>query len=460
MINEVIRNYEVSLWTLQDEFISVLKWSDVEYMSGNDIYKPTNISLNQKGTIQDPDFTLINDGTQEFKFSIPMYIYDCGQLQENPVWYNTRNGNLIVNLRKIKVIFNKNTEFKEIFEFLITKITEEHEKDCLMCKVECEGLAFHELGKIGYTYSLSSADADYDRKTWCEKGYYESRNKIHIASEPIYNINYWCEKIGLDYQPQSGGQPDLASIDPRRWYFRIDMDWSSFQAANINRNSHTVYEEEFVGEWQLEGEQLVPKVIENAKEKERIIEVNESNIYNITQTIAETFQVYCRYEYGHDENQHIISRTVVFFNNYLHEDHIFSITYPYNSRKITRELDSTNIITQLYVKSVENSSTLLGEDNIRYCTANKTQEDYVFNFDYLRETNAITDEQYEAFKKYEVELYRVNTALYPIENKLVIYETQKTELEAKKTIYENSVALDKEQKEANEELALSLTTAS
>jgi hypothetical protein len=30
MITEEIRSYEVSLWTLQDDFITVLKWSDVE----------------------------------------------------------------------------------------------------------------------------------------------------------------------------------------------------------------------------------------------------------------------------------------------------------------------------------------------------------------------------------------------------------------------------------------------
>lgn len=158
---------------------------------------------------------------------------------ENPIWYNTRNGNLMMNLRKIKVTFNKENysvlsgeatarkkelydlinsltatardyifelmstyrltveselnivttavdaytdvikenrdnivrllretyapdRTKKVFEFLITKITEEHESDHLMCNVECEGLAFHELGKIGYRYDLSQANVEYD----------------------------------------------------------------------------------------------------------------------------------------------------------------------------------------------------------------------------------------------------------------------------------------------------------
>jgi len=48
-----------------------------------------------------------------------------------------------------------------------------------------------------------------------------------------------------------------------------------------------------------------------------------------------------------------------------------SLTYPYSSSKITREIDSKDIVTKLYVRSMEDSTTLLGEANIRYCEANK-----------------------------------------------------------------------------------------
>jgi hypothetical protein len=91
-VEEEVRSYEVSIWTLQDEFLTVLKWSDIE----------------QKGRIEHPKMVLADDGTQSFDFSIPMY-YDDGKGTKipNPIWYNTRNGNLIENFRKIKVIFNK-----------------------------------------------------------------------------------------------------------------------------------------------------------------------------------------------------------------------------------------------------------------------------------------------------------------------------------------------------------------
>ena len=85
-------NYEISIWTLQDSFITVLK----------------NSNLEQEGWLQDGSIEINVDGTQNLSFSIPMYIYQDGIQQENPIWYNTTNGNLIANMRKIKVIINKN----------------------------------------------------------------------------------------------------------------------------------------------------------------------------------------------------------------------------------------------------------------------------------------------------------------------------------------------------------------
>ena len=109
MINKKnIRNYEVSIWTLQDSFISVLK--------------PFN--LESKGMIQEAKIELKDDGDSTFSFKIPMYIREninideephfknFSKLKENPIWYNVRNGNIITNMRKIKVIFNKNIKNK------------------------------------------------------------------------------------------------------------------------------------------------------------------------------------------------------------------------------------------------------------------------------------------------------------------------------------------------------------
>ena len=326
MIQKQLRSYEVSVWSLQDDFISVLKSADIEH----------------KGQVQEPELKLSVDGTQEFSFSIPMYLHNGKELVENPTWYDYKNGVIITNARKIKVIINKATEDEEIFEFLITKVTEKHDKAELYCEVECEGLAFQELGKTGYKISLKSDDFYNDDLEWFENGADET-TRLRAT------LQYWCDKF-LDPYPS-----DTVLIDPHIWYYTIEMDWSSYtQLANDGsiqkRDSDKVYEDEYVSSWQPDSndEYLVPKASECYKEKERLVDFEESNKYNLTQDLAETFEVYCKYVYEHDEHYHIIGRKIVFYNSFIEEGKgPIDITYKYNATSISREMDSTELITKI-----------------------------------------------------------------------------------------------------------------
>jgi len=55
------------------------------------------------------------------------------------------------------------------------------------------------------------------------------------------------------------------------------MNWNS--VGGVKRSKNIVYEEPFVSEW---NDDLSPSKVEQLYEKERTIEVHESNIYNIT----------------------------------------------------------------------------------------------------------------------------------------------------------------------------------
>lgn len=420
---EEIRSYEVSLWTLQDTFITVLKWSDVE----------------QVGRIQDPKMTLSTDGTQNFEFSIPMYIYQDGELIENPNWYTIHDGNLLAATRKVKVIFNKGTSDEAVFEFIILDVNEVHDNDILTCEVKCEGLAFHELGKIGYNYSLSQDTFYLDYKEWAEG---DNRGS---TPEPIQNIDYWCKKINLKPLPDS-------NINPRQWYYKVDMAYANTNSAN------KIYEESFVSSWKVENGELVADKVENAREKARPISAEQSNIYNITQQLAETFQVFCRYEYGYDENYHIISRTVVFYNSFLMEqDGISSITYPYNSAHISRNKDATNLTTKLYVLNLDDESAFDGVRSIMNVDANKTRENYILNFDYMKEIGNVDQEQYDAIKAYEKKWRDLNIELARLQGNLAAYQQQKPELEGKLASCRKSIEVAEEQMNQNRQLQQELS---
>ena len=415
-----IRSYEVSLWTLQDSFITVLKWSDVE----------------QKGRIEHPKMVLKTDGTQNFSFSVPMFYYKDGKKVENANWYSVRNGNNFTSMRKIKVIFNKHTDYEGVFEFIIINLTESHEGDIATCEVECEGLAFHELGKIGYNLVLSQDVFEVDYTNWVNNG--------AIGKQPIQSLNYWCEKIGLKPQPS-----DPADRYANTWYYKVDMVWSSFSDAG-ERSPNKIYEESYTTSWNSD---LAPVATSELQEKARAVKAENSNVYNITQSIAEAFMVFCRYEYDHDENYNITSRTVVFYNNYLKEnERVFTLSYPHSSTKISRSMDGSGLTTKLFVSDVDDDSVYEGYHSIMNAEVNPTRENYLLNFDYMLKIGTISDEQYRAIVPFNQKVRQLNDRLMLLQRNLAAYQERKPKLEAKIKIYERGK--DQAQIQINQDQAI------
>lgn len=414
---ENIRNYEVSIWTLQDSFITVLKYSNLE----------------NKGQIEEGIIKLNIDGTQELSFRIPMYLEDG---LENPNWHNTRNGNLIANMRKIKVIFNKALEGEKVFEFLITKVEDSHEEDQLYCYVECEGLAFHELGKQGYRISLSSKDYEIAVAEAEEKG----------ESAPLNNIQFWLNDLFKKYTDSSNLLHE--------WRYIIQIEQISQELDNDK-----IYEDAYETSWGIEEEgKLVAKEIQEAHEKCRNIDIEESNYYNITQKLAEIFGVYCKYVYEYDDNYHIIDKKIIFYNNfYAEKDGYIDFTYPNSAELIKRVNDSTDLVTKLYVKNITDNNTASGLISIMDTEVNPSKEDYLLNFDYLHEVGTISDEQYESIDKFEAEMHRINTELIPIDSQLAVLNDNLVTAKANLQMAKTSRALAEARIEDSNKLFESLT---
>ena len=434
MFYEILRPYELSLWTLQDSFITVLK----------------PIGSFNRGQIETPKCRIKNDGTQELNFSIPMYYREEGILVENPIWFNVINGSLIVNLRKLKLIFNKGEEGEEIIEFVINNVTETHADGQLRCEVTAEGLAFQELGKVGYKISLASQDFIDEYNEWYSKtvgtgeGYDYSSEEAKELDKPINNINYWCEKIFANSY----------------WDYEIQMDWSSFdgitskmknsarEAAGLRRTDK-IYEEEYISSWEQEGSEeegrLIPGNMESFREKLRLVDLEKSNFYNLTQNLAETFGVFCKYKYIYDANYHIIGKKCIFYNNFLSEQEgKIDITYPYSTSKIEREINSADIVTKMFVTPIEEESSPSGLVTIASVPANKSREDYILNFDYLYNIGTISQEQYNSIADYERTMYSVNTELEPLSAQIAKLQRDLTDYEAKLTLAKEGQILAKE----------------
>lgn len=431
-----LRDYEVSIWTLQDEFITVLKPSHLEH----------------KGQLIGKDnLNIKDDGTRSVSFSIPMYIYQGAERKENPIWHTTKDGTIVIDMRKIKVIFNKDdsgqdgiAEKDNVFEFIITDVVERHEQDQLYCDITCDGLAFHELGKVGYKISLSSEEFynnDYD---WFTNGSWTDANGVAHSEQPIANLQYWVNQF-LEPVPET-------IVDRTQWYYEVRMNWKSY-ADGTTRDSDKVYEEEYAASWIEQNGLLVPGSTVHSAEKTRMVELEESNKYNLTQDIAKTFEVFCRYQYLYDDNYHIIGRKVIFYNSYMIEDTGYlDLTYPYSTSAITRERDSKDLTTKMFVRPVDNDASASGMITIMETEANKSREDYLLNFDYLHSIGAVTDEQYDEISLYETHMAQCNRQLEQLSVALSVLQDKKIELEAAIKTAEDSIPLDLERIEAASQL--------
>ena len=480
MDKNTIRPYEMSIWTLRDSFLATLKAPGIE----------------SKGHIQEPKLKLNIDGTQELTFKVPMYYFKDNAMIENPYWYDLKHGLLLVDMRKIKLIFNKGSRDEEVYEFVVTEAEEKHEDDgSLFCEVVGSGLSFQELGKKGYKISLSEDDYYNDMDN-----YYDALDKGENPDKPINNINYWCDKvfknldwtysIQMDWSDYDGILYRRVALDDDIIYYGLEIvygednkivqpivglarvgyatlgsyeeniflsgefiyyqDLTSAEKEAVNEwrsNSEVkyrlhdkIYEDEYVTSWEVENSTLVPVKYENFKEKCRIINEEESNVYNLTQALAEQFGVYCKYQYHYDDNYHIIGKEVIFYNSFVNEfNNIIDLNYGYNASSITRKMDGNDLCTKLIVKSVDDDSSALGTLSIMNSTANPSGEDYLLNFDYMHNIGTIDDDQYEEVSKFEAKMHNYNNKLTEISEELNRCQNDLTEEQANLTIAINSI---------------------
>lgn len=406
------------MWTLQDEFISVLKPFDIE----------------NKGFVQKPIVIFKTDSVDTCTFSIPKFLYIDGIRTLNPIWGNVEKGNFTKNLHKIKVIFNKDTNEAEVAEFIILEVKEQHENDQIITDISCESLAFHELGKRGYKIALSSEDLYNEYNDWFE-------GKIE-GDEPRGTLQYWTQKF---MQP---APVDDAILNSHVWYYEIQMDWSSYAAT---RDSDKVYEEEYTASWEASNSGLTPTRIEEAREKERLVDIEASNIYNITQKLAETFGVFCKYKYLYDANYRIIGRRVIYYNNYVREQEGYlDLTYPYTTSSVSREYDGNDVTTKMFVTTVQSESgdTISIMDN----EANKTLEDYLLNFDYLKQIGELTAEQITGIATYEKEMHQLNVQISNLQNTLQNLNMVQNDIASQIPMLKSSIILSQERIEESDDL--------
>ena len=334
---------------------------------------------------------------------------------------------------------------------VIDKITDSRDSHFTIYKqVEASGLAFAELGKVGYKLELTKdivldeIKAAQDIHKWDKE--YDNPPKLQDDKTIVTNINYWLDKVFPNQKDENNNITKW--LTP--WCYEIRMDWRYYAE---DRDSSKIYDDAFISNWTVQGvgdkATLVPTEKTEQQEKARLIDCKNSNKYNITQDIAEAFEVFCRYEYKCDQNGKFIKtytddegkvwtgRKVIFYNRAIKQEDPIVVDYQKNLQSIERTSDSSEIYTKLYVTKLEAEEMSNGYVTIADTTANPLRDEFILNFDYLDNTGALNDYQRQFIGLYKTGIAEANRKLIPLFEAEEEGVADLVELKAKASFYEH-----------------------
>lgn len=249
------------------------------------------------------------------------------------------------------------------------------------------------------------------------------------------------------------------------------MDWNDYPGEE-ERKPNKVYTDTKIASWTVNDEnnptELFPQSYKQYAEKERIISAENSNRYNITQTIAENFEVFCIYEYKcdlrgqfvktyTDENGNVwTGRKVVFYNRAIKRNNPLIFTYEKNLESISRTSDTTDLYTKLYVPPIDDTIMDSGQISIAETDMNPLYDDFILNFDYLYNIGSITEYQKDYIKTYKLQLRKLNKAIKETSNELSSLQIKANKLNARLTVATNELTTAREDLEENQTIFASL----
>ena len=241
-----LRPFRIDVFTLQDDFICTLHSYKEDYI----------------GQITDVKLTENTDGSSSLSFSIPKYYISQSDNKKylNPHWENqitdyrgNENENwsygvLAENTRILKAFVRFNDKIK-VYPFIIDKITDSRDNNfSVYKKVSANGLAFAELGKIGYKLELTQDTLELE---------------LESNSEITPTINYWLDKVFPNEKDANGNIINWLTS----WCYEIKTEY-----YDENLLPGKVYDEEYVNNWSIGSDgTLTIESFEPSREKARII---------------------------------------------------------------------------------------------------------------------------------------------------------------------------------------------
>ena len=459
------RNFSLSLWDHNDNFICNLKTADSNF----------------EGQVYNENFLETITGEKTLSFSIPMYIFSYSKDENGNdkfVFNSNESWMQIKNEQKIRYIeYNPVTsEPNRIEEFVLKEFTERRNGEEKIADCICESLAVYELGKVGWSisfnseyvskYELEKNDDDFlTLNYWLRKIFYKETNlgKISTTTEytyflqenqlrnedgaPIDSIYTTNENGDINYNIISEPVCTLTEtqLKNNKYYNPTGWTWS-IQAKDVREPNKIVttdilYENPTINKYiekyfygnkiysgvsyqKIRGtsdneKRLLPHPISEKDEdlvyvtdiKKRLFHIERSNIYNIIQELCNIFEVFAYFKYYYNDIGTIIKREIVFKTEAINEKINFDFSYGKNLLSCQRSTDSNELITKLIVPDTQSTFEEGKTLSIKQATANQTGEGYLYNFKYFYETGMLTTMdkmEREGKSLFESDEYKIN----------------------------------------------------
>lgn len=468
------RNFSLTIWDHEDNFLCTLKSANSEF-EGQSYEENFNENINGEKvlTFSVPMYIFNYKEFVDEEKTIPNR-YDKNNFIQNEAWKH------IYNEQKIRYIeYNEKTNNPErIEEFVLKNYTENRNGEQKIATCTCESLAVYELGKIGWTitwdtdyvtnYDFQNIEDNLTLDYWMRKLFYKETNlgRVSNTTECTYLLQ------GLQLRNNEGYpiSDTYSTIEGKNEYVIIDepicssttdseyikyknlTGWSWEVIANFEndpekQNCSTLYEPPVINKFiesspnyfipqsyqKRIGESDDTKILRKhpisndelnewtyvTSIKRHLMNEERSNVFSIIQDLGEQFEVWPYFIYKYDNKGKITERKILFKSESIDEDIKFDFSYGKNLQSCSRILDSSDLITKLYVTNTDSALVDGSVLSIQQATANPTGENYIYNFKYFLESGMLTKEENFGLNSDE---YKINLhcgKLRNINNKII-----------------------------------------
>lgn len=183
-----------------------------------------------------------------------------------------------------------------------------------------------------------------------------------------------------------------ADNDNRKFLMPTEINYSSvkFNQKYYKPGNYNAAEEiEYLNEAEVEG--CVQQFSEDYQ-MIRDIKIQESNRFNIIQTLAETFEVWP--EFNVTKNDDGTFKKKVSFKQYAGGNNYAGFRYGVNLKKVDRKIETDQITSKIYVKQNSNEFAPNGNCRISESEENYIREDFLFNFEYYLNQGLLDREEF------------------------------------------------------------------